>query len=196
MATKGGSFSSTSTSGTTGASHSGSSFSGGTSGATVTKQSGSSFSSTSTSGAGVTESVSNGTSFPATPTQGGASNDREEGSSFFSGATVDVEAIRGAAGEDGVSVVSSYITGAGHLIIILSDGTEVDAGPLAPGVKYTPITTTEYYIQESELIQGHNMFGVMTSGDTTVYLPNDVPPYKIIIVKNETNDYCVTTTTY
>ena len=61
------------------------------------------------------------------------------------------------------------------------------------GVKYTQVTTTPYTVLASDLIVGHNIYGILTTEDAIVYLPLDVDPTKIVVISNETTLYNVTT---
>lgn len=64
-----------------------------------------------------------------------------------------------------------------------------------PPVKFTAVTTTSYTVNASDLIVGHNIFGVDAGGDTTVKIPSSVPSTKIIVVNNEMTGNNVTVQT-
>lgn len=122
----------------------------------------------------------------------------------------------GADGKDGVSVVDASIDLDNRLLLILDDGTEIDAGALFvpeaitkivglggggtstanSGVKYTSVTTTPYYITTAELIDGRNIFGVDAGQNAFIYLPTDIPAEKLVTINNESDIYTLTIDTY
>lgn len=122
-----------------------------------------------------------------------------------------VDGRDGERGADGISVVGANVDFDGRLVLELSNGDELDAGVVVPeldaeknvyvmqggggsaGVKYTAVTTTTYTVQESDLIEGINIYGVDSGGNTTVFLPANVDPKKIIVVSNEMDTFTVTT---
>ena len=108
-------------------------------------------------------------------------------------------------GEDGVSITDVNVDFDNHLVVQLSDGNTIDAGEILTrddggrtiinrsgsnssgggGIKYTEVLTTTYTVQESDLIVGHNIYGVDSGGDSVVYLPTITDPTKIVVVSNE-----------
>lgn len=137
----------------------------------------------------------------------------ERGPEGPSGAKGD-QGPRGDSGEDGTSVVDAYRAADGDLVFVLSSGSEISIeAPLldaevdkqfvfqnrgsggesgGAGVTYTAVTTTPYTVQEEDLVVGHNIYGVDTSENATVFIPNNTDPTKIIVVNNETSLYTVT----
>lgn len=117
----------------------------------------------------------------------------------------------GADGQDGRGVEDVSLAADGDLLFTLTDGAEVavslpqrdsDASTYIVGqgasggsgtasITYTEITTTPYTILEADLVTGHNIFGVNTTEDATVFIPNDIEPTKLILVNNETANYTV-----
>jgi len=116
-------------------------------------------------------------------------------------------------GQGGNGVADARIDLDGHLVFILDDGSEIDAGALDTGkavnyyqmssggggnagIKYTAVTTTPYYITTEELIDGNNIFGVDAGQDATVFLPTNVSPTKLVTVNNESDTFNLTIDTY
>lgn len=104
-----------------------------------------------------------------------------------------VDGKDGRDGTDGTSITDVDVDFDNHLRVSLSDGSVIDAGEINAviaedavtkiigmgggggsgngGIKYTEVTTTSYTVQESDLIVGHNLYGVDSGGNTVVYLP-------------------------
>lgn len=116
----------------------------------------------------------------------------------------------GVNGEDGVSVVDADVDFDNKLRLTLSDGTIIDAGDInveksgqiyvggggssgGAGVKYTAVSSASYTIQENNLIQGHNIYGVDSGANSVVYLPVISDPTKLVVVSNEMTNFTVTT---
>ena len=118
----------------------------------------------------------------------------------------------GVDGEDGVSVVDADVDFDNKLRLTLSDGSIIDAGSInledaeirayvggsggsggSAGVFYTQVTTTPYTVLATDLKEGHNIYGILTTEDAIVYLPAGIPPTKIVVISNETTLYNVTT---
>lgn len=53
------------------------------------------------------------------------------------------------------------------------------------GFKYTSIRISAYNIQESELIHGHNIYGVNHANPVAITLPKSIDSNKIITIKDE-----------
>lgn len=122
------------------------------------------------------------------------------------------EGPKGAPGDDGVGVQEVYEAADGQIVFLLTNGEEysielpegltgkgevtnyvsTSGGTTIPPVKFTSITSTPYYIQISDLITGHNLFGVNTGSNATVYLPSFTDSVKLIIINNEMQSYSVT----
>lgn len=52
--------------------------------------------------------------------------------------------------------------------------------------KYTEITVASYDIQTTEILRGHNLFGVTNTGTVDITLPPDIDPTFIIVIRDET----------
>ena len=119
------------------------------------------------------------------------------------------DGVDGVDGEDGISVVDADIDFDNKLRLTLSDGSIIDAGSInledaeirayvggsggSAGVFYTQVTTTPYTVLATDLKEGHNIYGILTTEDAIVYLPAGIPPTKIVVISNETTLYNVTT---
>jgi len=53
-------------------------------------------------------------------------------------------------------------------------------------VKYKQITNSTYTIRASSLVDGMNIFGVVTDTATTVYLPSNIRETQLIVINDET----------
>jgi len=119
------------------------------------------------------------------------------------------EGLKGEPGEDGVGVQEVYEAADGQIVFVLTNGEEysvelpegkgevtnyvsTSGGTFISPVKFTSITSSPYYIQISDLITGHNLFGVNTGSNATVYLPSFIDSVKLIIINNEMQSYSVT----
>jgi hypothetical protein len=119
----------------------------------------------------------------------------------------------GAEGERGVGVESVSQAADGDLIFHLTDGTEevvefpmgllgasegqqhttvVTGGGSASPTKYTLVLSTPYVVNEGLLIDGHNIFGINSGQDSQVFLPDDVPSEKVVVINNEMDNFTVT----
>lgn len=52
-------------------------------------------------------------------------------------------------------------------------------------VKYTQVTDASRAILDSEMVLGHNIFGVNYNGDVTITLPLSIDSDKLITIKDE-----------
>lgn len=52
-------------------------------------------------------------------------------------------------------------------------------------VQYTQITTASKTVLDSELVLGHNIFGVNYAGAVTISLPANIDSDKLVIIKDE-----------
>ena len=119
----------------------------------------------------------------------------------------------GSDGQDGVGVESVYEAADGQIVFVLTNGEEHSIElPLdslggtektnylfsstrtsSNPVSFVAVTTTPYYIVDTDLINGHNVFGVNTGSDATVYLPSSaLDPTKLIVINNEMQSYTIT----
>lgn len=91
---------------------------------------------------------------------------------------------RGPSGE--MAAVSFYNKSTGVIAAVI--------GPKAVNkiVEYTAVTVTPYTIDGNLLIEGLNIFGVDTGEDAIINLPGDAAPEKLIVVKNEMENFNVT----
>jgi len=64
----------------------------------------------------------------------------------------------------------------------------VGGGPSSAGVKYVQITTATFSFVNADLVPGQNIFGVNYNGDVTITIPEELPPEKIIIIKDESGN--------
>jgi hypothetical protein len=118
----------------------------------------------------------------------------------------------GSDGQDGVGVETVYEAADGQIVFVLTNGEEhsvelpldllgakeqnnyvsTTSSSRSP-VSFVAITTTPYYILETTLINGHNIFGVNTGSNATVYLPpSAIDPTKLIVINNEMQSYTIT----
>ena len=116
---------------------------------------------------------------------------------------------KGDRGEDGKGIVRTWVDKDANLMVEYSDGTVANTGKVRdntiqgnavmggggsqPPVKFFPVTTTEYTVKASNLIVGHNIFGVDAGADATVYLPDNIDPTRIVVISNEMTSFNVTT---
>ena len=55
--------------------------------------------------------------------------------------------------------------------------------------KYTQVTSADYTIQQDELVQGRNIYGVFhPDTDVTITLPENPEPEQYIIIKDESRN--------
>lgn len=53
------------------------------------------------------------------------------------------------------------------------------------GPRYLPQTVDEFFYAAADFVRGHNIIGVRYAGEAEVYLPNDLPIERIVVVKDE-----------
>ena len=116
---------------------------------------------------------------------------------------------KGDRGDDGRGIVRTWVDKDANLMVEYTDGTVTNTGKVRentvqgnavmggggsrPPVKFTPITETEYTVKASNLIVGHNIFGVDAGADATVFLPDNIDPTRIVVISNEMTSFNVTT---
>lgn len=61
------------------------------------------------------------------------------------------------------------------------------------GTRYTLVTSTEYTVRGSSLVNGYNVFEVDAGGDTTISIPRTIEDSKFIVIKNSMSGFNVTT---
>ncbi|MCH5157490.1 MAG: hypothetical protein J1G02_06425 [Clostridiales bacterium] len=91
-----------------------------------------------------------------------------------------IQGEQGDKGLDGISVKSAYIDNRGHLILVLSDGTIIDAGKVSQG-----------YTEGLEYIYGRNAFtnditaivkGIGAATDYDIVIPPTYRGYRVAYI--------------
>ena len=116
---------------------------------------------------------------------------------------------KGDRGDDGRGIVRTWVDKDHNLMVEYTDGTITNTGKVRenvvqgnqvmggggslPPVKFFPVTETEYTVKPTNLIVGHNIFGVDAGADATVFLPDNIDPTRIVVISNEMTSFNVTT---
>jgi|GEM_PF-5329067 len=104
-----------------------------------------------------------------------------------------LQGLRGAKGEMGTSVLLEDLIEQLKVdkdFIAATKGKDGEShgwvgGSTSP-VKYEQITNSTYTIRASSLVDGMNIFGVVTDTATTVYLPSNIRETQLIVINDET----------